>query len=178
LIRYPNTRSFPSGEDVRRRTEATTSIALILLAACGRDAPDVRVPLGARAPGVSHPVLATRSAHTVPSTTASLPPASYSAEQAARGAQTYAATCARCHPPGQLDGQAFAIAWNEARVSTLYNTIRNTMPQDKPGSLTDQEYVDVIAYLLQRSKVPPGAAPLAPDSAALRQVRIAVAPAR
>jgi mono/diheme cytochrome c family protein len=162
---------------VRRRTEAATSTTLFLIAiaACGRDAPDVRVPLGARAPGVSHPVLATRGSHAVPSSTASLPPASYSAEQAARGARTYAATCARCHPPGQLDGQAFAIAWNEARVSTLYNTLRNTMPQDKPGSLTDQEYVDVIAYLLQQSKVPAGAAPLAPDSAALRQVRIAVA---
>ena len=160
---------------MRRRTEAATSLALILIAACNRGTSDAREPLGARAPGVSHPVLATHGSHAVTSTTASLPPASYAAEQAVRGAQVYAATCARCHPPGQLDGQPFAIAWNEARVSTLYNTLRNTMPQDKPGSLTDQEYVDVIAYLLQRSKVPAGATPLAPDSAALRQVRIAVA---
>jgi mono/diheme cytochrome c family protein len=122
-------------------------------------------------------VLSTHGSRAVPSTTTSLPPASYSAEQAARGGQVYGQTCARCHPPGQLDGDAFAIAWNEARVSTLYNTLRNTMPQDKPGSLTDQQYVDVIAYLLQRSKLPAGRAPLAPDSAALRQVRIAVAPA-
>ena len=134
-------------------------------------------PLGARAPGVSHPVLATRGSHAVPSTTASLPPASYSAEQATRGAQTYAATCARCHPPGQLDGQAFAIAWNEARVSTLYNTLRNTMPQDKPGSLSDEQYADVIAYLLQRNRVPAGAVALTTDTAALRQLRIAVSPA-
>ena len=135
----------------------------------------MREPLGARAAGLGHPVLATHGAHTVPSSTASLPPASFAAEQAARGGKVYAATCARCHPPGQLEGAPFAIAWNEARVSTLYNVLRNTMPQDKPGSLTDQQYVDVIAYLLQRSKVPAGSAPLAADSVGLRQVRIAVA---
>ena len=61
-------------------------------------------------------------------------------------------------------------------MSTLYSTLRNTMPQDKPGSLSDQQYVDVIAYLLQRAHVPAGQTALKPDSAALRQVRIAVGP--
>jgi len=28
------------------------------------------------------------------------------------------------------------------------------MPQDKPGSLSDEQYIDVIAYLLQRNHVP------------------------
>ena len=158
------------------RSHVWPALSLLLsTAACRRDTPDVREPLGARVPGASHPSLTAHGgARLVPSSTASLPAASYSAEQAARGAQVYQSTCARCHPPGQLDGDAFAVAWNEARVSTLYATLRNTMPQDKPGSLTDQEYVDVIAYLLQRGKVPAGAAPLAPDSAALRGMRIAV----
>ena len=146
--------------------------------ACRRERADVRVPLGARVAGLSHPSLAhgvspARAAATV---AASLPAASYSADQAARGAQTFASTCARCHPPGQLDGPPFAIAWNEARVSTLFTTVRNTMPQDKPGSLTDSQYVDVIAYLLQRGRAPAGATPLPPDSATLHGLRIAVAP--
>jgi mono/diheme cytochrome c family protein len=162
-------------------TEATKRsllalVPLVLIAACRRDTPDVREPLGARVAGLAHPVLSTHGARAVPASTTSLPPASYSADQAARGAQVYKATCARCHPPGQLDGDAFAVAWNEARVSTLYTTLRNTMPQDKPGSLSDSQYVDVIAYLLQRSRVPAGAAPLAPDSVALRGLRIAVTP--
>src|SRR5206468_2702049 len=109
--------------------------------------------LGAAVPGLAHPSLS-HGTHAAASTSASLPAASYSAEQAARGAQVYRTTCARCHPPGQLDGEPFAIAWNEARVSTLYATLRNTMPQDRPGSLTDAQYVDVIAYLLQRARVP------------------------
>jgi mono/diheme cytochrome c family protein len=152
-----------------------------LLAACGRDAPDVREPLGARNPGASGPARAVLAAHAgrqaVVPPTASLPPATYTAEQAARGAQVYQATCVRCHPPGQLDGGAFAIGWNEARAWTLFSTLRNTMPQDKPGSLTDEQYVDVIAYLLQRNRVPAGAVALRADSAALRGVRIAVSPA-
>ena len=150
-----------------------------LLGACDRAAKtDVREPLGARAAGARLPVLAGRRdspgrPSAIPAT-AALPPATYTAEQAARGAQVYQSTCARCHPPGQLDGEAFAVGWNEARAWTLFSTLRNTMPQDKPGSLTDAQYADVIAYLLQRNHVPAGAVALTADSAALRQLRIAV----
>ena len=160
---------------------AAPPLALLLLAsACDRDGPgvDVREPLGARMAGGRSPTHALRAGRTVvPPPTASLPPATYTAEQAARGAQVYAATCARCHPPGQLDGETFAVGWNEARVWTLFSNLRNTMPQDKPGSLSDAQYVDVIAYLLQRNRVPPGTVALAADSATLRAHRIAVSPA-
>lgn len=167
----------------RLTTARGLTIALaMLIAACGRDGPsvDVREPLGARNRAASGPARAVLAAHAgrqaaVPPT-ASLPPASYSAEQAARGAQVYQATCARCHPSGAFDGGAFAVGWDEARAWTLFSTLRNTMPQDKPGSLSDAQYVDVIAYLLQRNRVPAGAAPLPVDSAALRGVRIAVTP--
>jgi mono/diheme cytochrome c family protein len=144
--------------------------------ACRREATDVRVPLGARVVGARHPVLDARGRHTITaSSTASLPAATYTAEQAARGAQVYASTCVRCHPPGQLDGPAFAIGWNDARASTLYSLVHNSMPQDRPGSLTDEQYADVIAYLLQRNHAPAGTTPLRPDTAALRQMRISVA---
>lgn len=149
-----------------------------LAVACWRDDPDVREPLGAPILGARRPVLATpaggvRGRMVIP-TTASLPPATYTADQAVRGAAVYQATCARCHPPGQLDGETFAAGWNEARVVTLFSTLRNTMPQDKPGSLTDEQYVDVIAYVLQRNRVPAGVTALRPDTTALRQVRIDV----
>ncbi|MEJ7812225.1 MAG: cytochrome c [Gemmatimonadaceae bacterium] len=149
-----------------------------LAVACWRDDPDVREPLGAPILGARRPVLAAPAAgaraRPVIPTTASLPPATYTADQAARGAEVYQATCARCHPPGQLDGENFRAGWNEARVFTLFSTLRNTMPQDKPGSLTDEQYVDVVAHILQRNRVPAGATALRPDTAALREVRIAV----
>jgi mono/diheme cytochrome c family protein len=165
-----------------RTVRRATTLAVLLVAGCQRDQPavDLREPLGAHIVGAARPALPTRARGAgqpaVIPATASLPAAAYTAEQASRGAQVYQATCARCHPPGQLDGEAFAVGWNEARASTLFNTLRNTMPQDKPGSLSDGQYADVIAYLLQRNRVPPGAVALTTDTAALRQLRIAVSP--
>jgi hypothetical protein len=46
------------------------------------------------------------------------------------------------------------------------------MPEDNPGSLTDEEYVDVIAYMLSVSGMPSGDAELPPDSQGLAQIVI------
>jgi mono/diheme cytochrome c family protein len=149
----------------------------LLLVACGqRGDVDPRVPLGAHIVG-AHPVVLRGAAPgktvAIPST-ASLPPATYTADQARLGKEIYESTCARCHPPGQLDGETFEVGWNERRVFDLYSLISNTMPQDKPGSLSDDQYLDVVAYLLQRNHVPAGTVALRADSAALKSVRIDV----
>ena len=149
-----------------------------LVAACGRRDVDPRVPLGARVVGARPVVLrgtAPGKSIAIPST-ASLPPATYTADQAQLGRQIYESTCARCHPPGQLDGETFEVGWNERRVFDLFSLVSNTMPQDKPGSLSDDEYLGVVAYLLQRNHVPAGAVALRADSAALKGVRIDVKP--
>ena len=46
------------------------------------------------------------------------------------------------------------------------------MPEDNPGSLTDQEFVDVIAYMLSVSNLPTGDAELQVDLQGLSQVTI------
>jgi mono/diheme cytochrome c family protein len=150
--------------------------ATMLLLACGRGDVDPRVPLGARVLGAQPVVLrgaAPGKSIAIPST-ASLPPATYTADQARAGKQVYESTCAKCHPPGQLDGETFEVGWNERRVSDLFSLLSNTMPQDKPGSLTDDQYLDVVAYLLQRNHVPEGKVALPADSSALRGMRIDV----
>ena len=150
----------------------------LLAGACRRDEPavDVREPLGAHIVGAARPALPTRARGAgqpaVIPATASLPAAAYTAEQAARGAQVYQATCARCHPPGQLDGETFAVGWNEARVWTLFSNLRNTMPQDKPGSLSKQQYAEVIAYILKLNGYPPGKDALPAEPEALKSVMI------
>jgi len=155
----------------------STAVVSLSLVACGRADVDVRTPLGARVAGAKPfaPVHSTQ-AFVIPST-AGLKPASYASEQASRGQQIYQATCARCHPPGQLDGETFEVGWNERRVFDLYSLITNTMPQDKPGSLRDDQYLDVIAYLLQRNHVPAGSVALSSDTASLKDARIDVKPA-
>lgn len=158
---------------------AAVTLSLVSLVACGRNDVDVRTPLGAQIAGAK-PFAPVRNANAqafvIPST-ANLKPATYTNEQAVRGQQVYQTTCVRCHPPGHLDGETFSVGWNERRVFDLYSLLRNTMPQDKPGSLSDDEYIDVIAYLLQRNHIPASSVALRPDTASLRDARIDVKPA-
>jgi hypothetical protein len=46
------------------------------------------------------------------------------------------------------------------------------MPEDAPGSLSADEYVRVIAYLLEMNDMPAGTTDLPVDEAALRLIRI------
>jgi mono/diheme cytochrome c family protein len=96
----------------------------------------------------------------------------YTAQQAAAGAEVYKATCARCHASAQWQGGIFAANWRDRRLSDFHDLVATTMPQDNPGSLTAQQYVDVTAYVLQLAGLPAGSVPLRGDSATLRHARI------
>jgi hypothetical protein len=52
------------------------------------------------------------------------------------------------------------------------------MPQNEPGSLTPEEYILVVAYLLRMNGLPAGETELPADPAALQDVRIEIAPDR
>lgn len=109
----------------------------------------------------------------------------YTAEQAARGEEAYDA-CTRCHGR-RLNGAAddpdmkstpplarakFLRDWDGRTLATLFEMTRTTMPQDNPGSLPDQEYVDIIAYMLSVSEAPAGDSELPVDPAALGRIVI------
>ena len=101
----------------------------------------------------------------------------YTAAQAARGQDVYAATCAQCHTMAQHSGGTFAAAWNNRKVFDLYDIVSNTMPLDNPGGLSEQEYIDVVAYMLQLNGAPPGKSALGTDPVTLKGLRIEVRPA-
>jgi mono/diheme cytochrome c family protein len=103
----------------------------------------------------------------------------YTAAQAERGKQVYEANCVNCHLPG-LDGSAnptgnargaplvgarFVQDFGEGKVSALFNKMKRDMPNNRPGSLTDQEYLDLTSFVLQRNKFPTGATELTVDGA-------------
>jgi mono/diheme cytochrome c family protein len=151
-----------------------------LVAGCaGAAATNVRPPLGARlspaartgAPVALH---VDPNAKVILSNAASLPAASYSATQATRGKEVYESTCGTCHQPGQLIGQGFVESWNDRRVWDFYALVRGTMPLDNPGGLKPDEYVDVVAYLLQANRAAAGADSLKADTTAMRGTKIAV----
>ena len=82
--------------------------------------------------------------------------------QANRGEAVYEGACGTCHgrrlngapddpdmrssPP--LARARFLRVWGGRSLATLFEFTRATMPESNPDSMTDQEYVDVIAYML------------------------------
>jgi mono/diheme cytochrome c family protein len=106
--------------------------------------------------------------------------------QAERGRAAYPGACALCHgrrlngAPDDPDMAAtpslararFLRTWDGKSLATLFEYTRATMPQDNPGSLTDEEYVDVIAYMLSVGGMPAGEVDLQPDPEDLARVVI------
>src|SRR5882762_6933264 len=97
----------------------------------------------------------------------------YTAEQANAGRATYQIKCATCHLPdlkgsneaSPLTGMNFVNTWRDRATSDLFNRIRNTMPITDPGSLGDEEAVNIVAYLLQANGVTAGTQALTPATA-------------
>ena len=104
----------------------------------------------------------------------------YTNDQATRGKAQYGQACANCHMDdlsgsGQalpLAGDAFTETWEGQSVADLFDLIHNTMPQDKPGTLSPDATIDVIAYLLEYNRFPAGADELKNDPAALKNIII------
>lgn len=101
-------------------------------------------------------------------------------DQAARGKTQYSQNCATCHlddlsGSGQalpLSGDAFMQSWEGQTVDDIFEVIHDTMPQDKPGTLTPQVTADIVSYILQYNKFPSGKTELPSDAAALKQILI------
>jgi mono/diheme cytochrome c family protein len=104
----------------------------------------------------------------------------YTKEQAERGHGLYDGACASCHGAKleggssvPLTGDQFGASWSRPNLTLddFYYIVRKTMPKDAPGSLTREEYADIVAYLLQQNGFPPGEKELTPDPAVLKTVR-------
>lgn len=70
-------------------------------------------------------------------------------EQAVRGMTVFTKTCVECHTKSDVTGADFKIKWHGRPAYDLFDLIRTTMPDDKPGSLTQDQYIDVVTYLLR-----------------------------
>jgi len=118
----------------------------------------------------------------LPRLQAQTPPASvragvYTKEQAARGQQKYASTCAACHGDElaglemapSLVGPDFDTNWTKQPLSALVTKIR-TMPPTDPNSLSRAETVDLIAFVLSANGLPAGETPLGEDNAVLSAI--------
>jgi hypothetical protein len=96
----------------------------------------------------------------------------YTAPQATRGEETYMGICVACHPAGTYKSEAFKTAWSGRLLSELFDQVKEKMPKNDPASLTAEEYIQVVAYLLKINGVPAGDSELPADSEALKKIRI------
>ena len=69
-----------------------------------------------------------------------------------------------------LAGERFMQDWREDTLHTLFVRIRNLMPFDEPATLSEDAYLDSVAYILEFNGFPPGDRELVPDG--LADIRI------
>lgn len=92
----------------------------------------------------------------------------YTEEQATKGDALYKEQCAACHgdnlegsgPMPPLAGMDFLTNWQGKTLGDLYEKTQTTMPATAPGTLTPDQTVELVAYMLKASKYPVGTAPL------------------
>ena len=102
----------------------------------------------------------------------------FTAEQAKRGQAVYSADCAACHgamldgidaAPALLGG-GFMGRWDGVNLGDMVERIRVSMPLSDPASLSRQQVVDLLSYILSANGVPAGDAELPPEPARLGQI--------
>jgi mono/diheme cytochrome c family protein/sugar lactone lactonase YvrE len=119
-------------------------------------------------------------------TTASVWDGIYTDAQATRGAAAYGSYCASCHgatlagtgeAPALAGGQ-FVGDFNSETVGDIFDRIRTTMPLAAPGSLTRNQYADILAYILKANSFPAGAKELDRRSEYLKAIKFEAAKPR
>jgi alcohol dehydrogenase (cytochrome c) len=110
----------------------------------------------------------------------------YTAAQAAAGRTTYLAQCASCHQPdlkgsgdaAPLVGSEFIEAWGRRTTRELLSFMQLTMPPQRPGGLSADEYADIASFILQSNGAVAGNQPLtATTDVAINSVASGQAPA-
>lgn len=104
----------------------------------------------------------------------------YTADQAAQGKALYNDKCATCHGPDlngaemapPLVGAAFLGDWVGGSAGDLFTRIHTTMPANDPGSLSNAQAAQALAYILSVNQFPAGSAALPNDDAGLAQIAI------
>ena len=89
---------------------------------------------------------------------------SFTANQVDRGKAAYANRCVSCHG-ANLDGGEFGPAlkgatfkkqWSDQSPAALFSYLMSKMPPSDPGTLSQQTYADLEAYIFQANGLAPG----------------------
>lgn len=153
------------------RGRSTSLVASVLIAlACFTAAPvraqdpkPAKKPAKAKGPPAANAVVSTSRG-------------AYSAAQAVRGEKVYRTRCNSCHAATAYTGATFTQLWVGRTAYDLVTLLRRTMPNEDPGGLPKQQYVDVVAYLFRLNAYPAGRRALPTTDEELRRIRIDAPP--
>jgi cytochrome c len=105
----------------------------------------------------------------------------YSDAQAQKGIDVYETQCGMCHGANMEGAQGptllgQTLASHYATVGDLMQFIVQNMPMSDPGSLSHDDYVDILAFILQKNGWPSGDRLLAFADASASKVSLAQTP--
>jgi mono/diheme cytochrome c family protein len=104
----------------------------------------------------------------------------FTKEQVDRGKKHFLSHCTFCHgenlngaegPP--LRGSSFARNWSGHYLDRLYLRLKEKMPADNPSLVSDEEKLDILAFLLYTNGFPLGDKELILDLEAMSNIHIA-----
>ena len=96
----------------------------------------------------------------------------YTQAQADSGHGDYGSKCAGCHRANlagggdapALGGAGFMASFGNRSTKDLYNFIAKSMPAGAPGSLSEEQYTNITAYLLWANGAKAGSKPFSKDT--------------
>ena len=103
----------------------------------------------------------------------------YTVEQADRGEAIYDERCTVCHGDiraivpemaALLGDHTFRNYWRGRSLGEMFGYIRETMPQDGPGTLTAAQTAEIVAHILRGNRLPAGETALPEDEETLNAI--------
>ena len=140
------------------------SAAAVFLAACASSSG------GEPAPQPSPATEAEPSAEEASAVTTAT--ASFTAEQADRGRDLFRAQCTECHYSSEFSDSQFQFKWSRRTAGNLYQLIQTSMPETAPGSLSPEETVELVSYILRMNGFEAGSTELPTDRAVLDAIEL------
>lgn len=95
----------------------------------------------------------------------------YTAAQAKRGQSEFQINCTTCHNITDFQGSYFQSRWGGGTVGDIHDFMTSNMPMDAPGSLSDEQYVDILAFFISQNGYPAGKTELPSSPETLAKIK-------
>jgi mono/diheme cytochrome c family protein len=99
----------------------------------------------------------------------------FTVRQVSRGTTTFRQVCVACHSINDFRGARFRLVWAGRTVGDLFFIMSAIMPQGDPGSLSPEEYANIVSYMLSENGYPAGEVDLPADQPTLAGILIEAA---